>query len=142
MTGGGERVMADDGADRPAPFRTADPLITALGPIRWRASDDLVEMSVEPEPTALNAGGALHGGALSAWLDMAMYELARRRLGACVTISMSVQFLDAGARAPLALAARFSRAGRGMAFCVAEALQDGRGIAHGTAIYKKTGAAP
>ena len=96
-------------------------------------------MQIEPEPTALNAGGALHGGALSAWLDMAMYELCKRRLGACVTVALDLQFLSAGKRAPLTVAARFSKAGRNMAFCAAGAAQDGRDIAVGTAIYKRTG---
>ena len=62
-----------------APFVTGDPLIATLGPIARRVSDKTVELRITPAEAALNTWDALHGGALSAWLDMAMYELAKRR---------------------------------------------------------------
>lgn len=121
-----------------APFVTADPLITALGPIRWAISDDEVTMVAAPSAVACNAGGFLHGGALSAWLDMAMYELAKRCLGACVTISMDVNFLAAAQLSPLSITGRFLRSGRSVAFLSAEIVQSGQNIAAATAIYKKS----
>ena len=120
------------------PFRTDDPLINVLGPIRWRAGDDAVQMQIMPSEKSLNAIDTLHGGAHSAWLDMAMYELAKRRLGSCVAIALDVQYVAAGKRDLITARARFNRAGRSIAFCAGDIVQNGRTLATGSAIYKKT----
>jgi len=72
---------------------------TALGPIYWRADETgQVRVRIETGPQHVNGQGALHGGFLMSFADMALYALAFRSLRevTAVTLTCNAEFLDAG----------------------------------------------
>lgn len=118
-----------------APFRDDDRLMAFLGQIGMRTDANGVTFKVSLEDGALNPLGILHGGALAAMFDVAMYEAAKTG-GEVVTVAQEIKFLSAiRADTPLYIQAEILRAGRKTTFCTARATQDDKIRGYATAQY-------
>ncbi|MBL8530303.1 MAG: PaaI family thioesterase [Hyphomonadaceae bacterium] len=76
----------------------ADPFEAAIGPFCFRAEGGAFRAGFFPTPSHLNNGGIIHGGALMAFADFALFIIARgslRETGA-VTVTFNSQFIAAG----------------------------------------------
>ncbi len=69
-------AASDAAADGFVPFRDDDSLLAFIGEIGVRRDDGAVCFEVRLKEGALNPLGILHGGALAALFDVAMYEVA------------------------------------------------------------------
>lgn len=120
-----------------APFRDDDRLMSFLADALIRTDGDGVTLRVRPAEAALNPLGILHGGALSTFFDVAMYEAARAG-GEVVTVAQEIKFLSAiHADRPLDVAAEILRSGRRAVFCTARATQGERVCGHATAQFAR-----
>lgn len=122
------------------PFRGDDRLLASLGPVSVAGEGTQIVMRLDPGPGALNPGGFVHGGTLSALFDVALYEAAKAGLGAeAVTVSLDLKFLLPGAPdLPLTIVPQVLRAGRSLATVSGQAFQGGRLIAFATGQFAKT----
>jgi uncharacterized protein (TIGR00369 family) len=71
-----------------------------IGQIWWRdEADGSVTIRMETGPEHINQAGALHGGFIMSFADMALYAVAWRQLNGfvAVTLTCNSEFLAAGA---------------------------------------------
>jgi uncharacterized protein (TIGR00369 family) len=105
---------------------------TRLGPIFWRARDGgKVECCIETNMSHLNGNGALHGGFLMSFADMALYAAAAPSLVdmTAVTVTCNTEFLGAGeAGPPLSADMEVLKETGKMIFLRGIVSQDGRAI--------------
>lgn len=122
------------------PFRRDDPLLNALGETEIAADAAGVRLRVLPSPAAANAVGILHGGSLSAWLDVAMYEAACAVApdSHCLTATLQTQFLRSAKRdGAIVVRGAVIKAGRQSIFAEGAVDQGGRRIATATALFQR-----
>lgn len=125
----------------PEPFRRNDRLMAFIGEIGILRDGGKVTFEVRLSTGALNPLGMLHGGALAALFDVAMYEVAKTG-GEAVTVSQETKFLSAiHADTPLHVVAEPLRMGRSMVVCTARATQGRRLCGHATAQFARLRAA-
>ncbi len=77
-----------------------DPFETLVGPLVFRVEPDgRSRAAFKPEKKHLNGGGVIHGGALMAFADFALFGLSHTALqGAfAVTVTFNAEFVGAGA---------------------------------------------
>ncbi len=121
----------------PEPFRQNDRLMAFIGDIGILRDGGKVSFEVQLSEGALNPLGMLHGGALAALFDVAMYEVAKAG-GEAVTVSQETKFLSAiHADTPLHVEAEPLRIGRSMVVCMARARQGDRLCGHATAQFAR-----
>lgn len=119
------------------PFRDDDRLMAFIGNIGIRSTETGVILEVRLRDGAINPLGMLHGGALAALFDVAMYEAAKQDSEA-VTVAQEIKFLSAiHADAPLCVTAEVLRAGRRTVFCTAQATQNDKTCGHATAQFAR-----
>ncbi|KJS43103.1 MAG: hypothetical protein VR71_11590 [Roseovarius sp. BRH_c41] len=119
------------------PFRQDDRLLAFIADIQIHKSDTCLTFDVSLKDEALNPLGILHGGALGALFDVAMYEVAKR-CGEMVTVSQETKFLSAiRAERPLQIVAEPLRLGRTSACCTARAVQGEKICGFATAQYAR-----
>jgi uncharacterized protein (TIGR00369 family) len=105
---------------------------TRLGPIYWRAAaNGQVECCIETDSSHLNGNGALHGGFLMSFADMALYAAAAPSLVdfTAVTVTCNTEFLGAGeAGRPLVAQMELLKETGKMIFLRGMVSQDGRAV--------------
>ncbi|MET4806077.1 PaaI family thioesterase [Limibacillus sp. MBR-115] len=122
------------------PFRDDDALLNMLGTLTMARFDLGVVLRLVTNASTANAAGFVHGGALSAVTDVAMFEVAKAHFGTCVTISQDMQFLRATKPGSVLQAvARAKRLGRRMAFCTADVFEGPACLAAANAVFAKVG---
>lgn len=125
-------------AGNPAePFRQDDRLMAFIGDISILRIGSGVTFEVHLKEGALNPLGMMHGGALAALFDVAMYEIAKTG-GEAVTVSQETKFLSAiRADLPLHVEAAPLRTGRSMVVCTARARQGDKLCGYATAQFAR-----
>lgn len=110
------------------PFRENDRLLGFIGTVGIHAGPNATILKVDARAKAANPQGILHGGALSALCDVAMYESAKGAFGGdCVTSVQDMKFLRPfRTDAPLFIISEVLRAGRTTALCAVRAVQGGK----------------
>ncbi|MEQ9259157.1 MAG: PaaI family thioesterase [Roseovarius sp.] len=108
-----------------------------LGEIEMREDARGVTLRVLLKQAALNPLGILHGGALSTFFDVAMYEAAKTD-GEVVTVAEEIKFLSAILPdRPLTVGAEILRSGRNAVFCTARATQGDKLCGYATAQFAR-----
>jgi len=128
----------------PEAYRTwegTDPFEDHAGPFLFREFEDgRVVCGFMAETRHLNGGGVVHGGALMAFADFALFSLSRAvlREESGVTISFDSQFLGAGvAGHPVFAVGGPTRNARSLLFVRGELLQKGETIMTFNGVIKK-----
>lgn len=120
-----------------APFREDDTLMAFIGQVEMATGDGDITLRVRLHEHAANPLGILHGGALSALFDVAMYEAARQTGEAVTTAQETKFFKPVSTAAILKVTARVLRTGKRAVFCKANALQNGTLCGFSTAQFTR-----
>lgn len=77
----------------------ADPYESSIGPFCFKVQDDGRALcAFAPQPSHLNGGGTIHGGALMSFADFSLFAIAHNALRGqhAVTLTCNSEFLSAG----------------------------------------------
>jgi uncharacterized protein (TIGR00369 family) len=97
----------------------SDPFETAIGPFCFRGEGADLRCAFQPQPSHLNGGGTIHGGALMSFADFALFAIAHRELSGAkaVTVAFNCEFLaPGGLGAPIEATGEVLRATRSLIF--------------------------
>jgi uncharacterized protein (TIGR00369 family) len=110
-----------------SPYGVRIPFADTLGIRVIEAVKERVICAIDLKPEFSNSMGKLHGGALMTGLDVAMSCAVRAHYGSSggvITIDMSVNFIRPST-GTITIEARVLNGGKSMAFCEAEAKDEG-----------------
>ena len=136
---GAPRIVADGEWAGWRYFET-EPFEHHVGPFYSRRDDHGPVGAFRVEPRHLNGGGGVHGGALAAFADYALFVIAADALaGGAVSVDLGLQFVGpAHAGERIEARGEVVRAGRSLIFVRGLMTTAGRTVASFTGVLKKT----
>lgn len=103
---------------------------------------EVCRLTFPVQPFLFNPQGSMHGGILTAAMDISMGHLAKKVVGegATATIELKMQFFRPVTKGTITCEGRFLRRGRTIAFLESRLWdEESRQVAHATATWKMPG---
>ncbi len=94
--------------------------LSKLYGLEYSYTDSSCEITFEPKKFLFNPQGSLHGGVITAIMDISMGHLLKKTQGAGVTLEIKVQFIKSLSEGKCKCVGKFLKRGRNIAFMASE----------------------